>query len=337
MRLGPQKRDGPCSCNPMNQKNATMIGAALAIVLLTQPAAAVDSSQKKPNKATRSVRNADKKDSAQAAVRPGKKRELPLSMVLDRMQAVIGKTTSFTADFEQVYQSAILGFGEERPQRGKVRLRKPGHMRWDYVDAKGKATKAFIVNGDVLWIVDHRQKQAHVNRCFRQDALSAPLTFLWGPGKLQQTFEVRWFEPNFPGSNSPPPHEKEKKDGGKGIQATSKSKAVGTTSAAGPNPAGGREDQGKFVILLTPKQPCGVLRELIVTVDAASFQILETELVDPSGNRNRFTYRNLRRNVALEKAAFAFRPPKGVQVLPIPGSCSPQNPSPAQSKAVPRR
>ncbi|MEM7495051.1 MAG: outer membrane lipoprotein carrier protein LolA [Myxococcota bacterium] len=315
----------------------------VAAVASAWPAAALEADGKRSHQAARQAQKADKKDSAQAAVRPEKKRKLALSRVLDRMQRVIDGTTSFTADFEQVYQSAVLGFGEEELQQGKVSFRraKPlggdGHIRWDYVDAKENPTKAFIVDGGVLWIVDHRKRQAHVNRCFRQDSLSAPLTFLWGRGKLKQTFEARWFDPNFPRSNLPLPGEKEKKDSRRRIQATSKSKAVGTISTARPNPAGGRGDQDKFVILLTPKQPCGVLRELIVTVDDVSFQILGTELADPSGNRNRFTYRNLRRNVVLGDATFIFRPPKGMKVFPIPGSCSPQNPSPAQSKATPRR
>ncbi len=311
-----QKGCHPCYRNPMVRENKTLkqitLAASGAVVLIGSLAATAASHPKKrlPDRFVESVavsrpknpkigktagpnQKSYKRDSAQVTTNLGEKHKLPLSVVLDRMQQVIDRTKSFTADFEQVYQSAILGFGQEHPQRGRVKFRKPAAMRWDYVNSKGTPTKAFIVHGNMLWIVDHQKKQTHVNRCFQQDSLSAPLTFLWGQGKLKKTFDARWLE-----------------------------------LAPGSAP----KNRGELVIVLTPKKPCSLLRKLIVTVNTTSFEILQTELVDPSGNRNRFTYGNVKHNVALNHAVFA-PPSKGMRVYPIPGSCSPKTPSPQQSKA----
>lgn len=103
---------------------------------------------------------------------------------LAKIQAFYDKTTSFKADFKQIYRNKL--FSRTDQSQGTVSYQKPGKMRWDYLKPN---SKSFILNQNILWMVEPEEKIAYVNRCFKSDALTASLVFLGGKGKLAQEFK----------------------------------------------------------------------------------------------------------------------------------------------------
>lgn len=110
---------------------------------------------------------------------------LSVNALLGQLQKHYGTTSSFSANFTQHYTHKILGRTEE--STGTVRYKKPGFMRWDY---KAPRSKSFVIDGKSLWLYQPDDKQAFVDKCFKQDGLSASIAFLWGQGKLNQEFKV---------------------------------------------------------------------------------------------------------------------------------------------------
>ncbi|MES2504935.1 MAG: outer membrane lipoprotein carrier protein LolA [Myxococcota bacterium] len=106
--------------------------------------------------------------------------------VLDKLQAVYDKTSSFEADFKQTYWNKL--FDRTDKSEGTLAYQKPGKMRWDYLKPN---KKSFILNGKNLWLVEPAEKIAYINKCFESDGLTASLVFLGGKGKLKQQFIAR--------------------------------------------------------------------------------------------------------------------------------------------------
>ncbi|MEM7589891.1 MAG: outer-membrane lipoprotein carrier protein LolA [Myxococcota bacterium] len=209
-----------------------------------------------------------------------------LPWLIDKMQRVIDSTSNFSADFHQVYRSRVLPRNSQ--SQGRVWFQKPGQMRWDYHNESKEMTRRFLVNGNNLWVVDAKASQIHVNRCFKHDALSSSVAFLWGKGELQQTFAISVL-PN--------------------------KQRQGLCSSLAQLPAGG------YCLQLLPKQPCSVFDKLVVVVDKQTFSIVETTLIDALDNHNQFVYSNMKHNTELSKDLFTFRAPAGMSLLPMPGSC----------------
>ena len=122
-----------------------------------------------------------------------------LEAVLQKLQKNYENISSFSADFEQTYSHKI--FKKVNTSSGKVAYKKPGRMRFDY---ENPSVKSFIVDGKSLWIYQKEDKSAFVDRCFKQDGLTASIAFLWGLGKIKKQFEVSWSEP--PSKDSPDFH-----------------------------------------------------------------------------------------------------------------------------------
>ncbi len=121
---------------------------------------------------------------------PSKQQQL--TTLLGQLQKTYATTSSFSAKFSQKYHHRVLGRTEE--SKGQVRFKKPGLMRWDY---QSPSEKAFIIDGKALWISQPSDKQVFVDRCFKQDGLSASVAFLWGQGNLSKEFNIIWYEGEF--------------------------------------------------------------------------------------------------------------------------------------------
>lgn len=109
-----------------------------------------------------------------------------LQNLIDKMQKLYEHSDSFSANFEQTYHN--VAFGRNERSSGKILYKRPGMMRFDY--SKPDA-KSFIVDGKALWVVHPDEKQALVDRCFKSDALTSSLTFLFGQGDLRAQFDIR--------------------------------------------------------------------------------------------------------------------------------------------------
>lgn len=108
------------------------------------------------------------------------------------VQRTYDQTHSFEAEFEQTYQSRI--FKRTERSTGRVAYQRPGRMRFDYATP---TVKTFLVDGSALWVIQPADHQALVDRCFKSDALTSSLTFLFGQGQLSEQFDIQ------PGQKAP--------------------------------------------------------------------------------------------------------------------------------------
>lgn len=86
---------------------------------------------------------------------------------------------------------------------------------------------------------------------------------------------------------------------------------------AEPDPRGCTTE--RLTVRLVPKEG-GDVGSLGITVDAATYDIVEAAVTDPLGNVTNLGFSALERNVDIPESEFAFTPPKGVDVVDAPGS-----------------
>ena len=72
-----------------------------------------------------------------------------------------------------------------RSESGTLRLRKPGRMRWDYDQPKGKL---FISDGKYLWLYTPSENRAERMKVQESEDMRAPLAFLLGKLNFQKEF-----------------------------------------------------------------------------------------------------------------------------------------------------
>ena len=109
---------------------------------------------------------------------------LSASPVIQELQKSYESIQTIEAKFTQVYRSKRFG---DRKSSGKVWLKKPGQMRWDYDQPKGKV---MVADGKSLTLFDPDDNQAIVSPVGDEGDLPPPLSFLWGKRKLEEGFDV---------------------------------------------------------------------------------------------------------------------------------------------------
>ena len=105
--------------------------------------------------------------------------------VVKQLQARYEKTKDLQADFAQ--KTKIEGFERPVTSTGKVYIKKPGHLRWDYLDP---ATEQIYVNQDDVKVYVPEHKQVLVGKLTQMAASKAPLELLQGAAKLDESFEI---------------------------------------------------------------------------------------------------------------------------------------------------
>lgn len=105
--------------------------------------------------------------------------------VLEKLQKFYDDTEDFQADFEQVYKHKI--YDEEKKSSGKVYIKSPGKMRWEY---KKPDKKVFISDGKFIWIYEESINQVTKQPIGESD-LPVAITFLVGKGKLSKEFKAK--------------------------------------------------------------------------------------------------------------------------------------------------
>ena len=105
--------------------------------------------------------------------------------VVKRLQAQYEKTTDLEADFSQ--KTKIEGFERAVTSSGKVYIKKPGRLRWDYLDP---ASEQIYVNQDDVKVYVPEHRQVMVGKLTQMAASQAPLELLQGAAKLDESFDV---------------------------------------------------------------------------------------------------------------------------------------------------
>ncbi len=102
--------------------------------------------------------------------------------VVGKLQTYYQNIKQYRATFTQQVTNAT--FGNTSQASGRVYIKKPGKMRWDY---QSPSKSSYISDGRRLWSVDHKKKQV-VKMDLRQYVMSVAETFLYGKGDLRRDF-----------------------------------------------------------------------------------------------------------------------------------------------------
>ncbi|MBC8072243.1 MAG: outer membrane lipoprotein carrier protein LolA [Deltaproteobacteria bacterium] len=107
------------------------------------------------------------------------------SKVLASVQKFYDGTTDFEGAFEQTYVDPV--YGTKKKHAGKLRVKKPGKMVWDYTEGDNPD---FWVDGKRVHVVEHDTKQVLRKDVDASDFAGAE-KFLFGGSQLVTDFKVR--------------------------------------------------------------------------------------------------------------------------------------------------
>ena len=105
--------------------------------------------------------------------------------VMKRLQARYEKTKDLQADFTQ--KTTIEGFERPMTSSGKVYIKKPGRLRWNYLDP---SAEDIYVQGDDVKVYVPEHKQVLIGKLTHMAASRAPLELLQGAAKLDASFDA---------------------------------------------------------------------------------------------------------------------------------------------------
>ena len=123
---------------------------------------------------------------------PAAAQQQTAQQVAAALQARYDQIRDFSADFTQQYESGVLK--RKITERGKVQVKKPGRMRWDY---KAPEEKLFVSDGSRIYLWVPADNQVTRSPVPKQDEATTAVLFLVGKGNLTRDFTVT-FVPDMP-------------------------------------------------------------------------------------------------------------------------------------------
>ena len=102
----------------------------------------------------------------------------------------------FSADFVHAYEGGVLR--KQITERGKLQVKKPGKMRWEYTAPE---EKLFVSDGVKMYSYIKQDKQVIVSDIPAADQATTPTLFLAGKGSLTRDFTPSFVDAP---SGSPP-------------------------------------------------------------------------------------------------------------------------------------
>jgi outer membrane lipoprotein carrier protein len=201
---------------------------------------------------------------------PAAARQQSAQQVAVALQAKYDGIRDFSADFTQQYESGVLR--RKITERGKVQVKKPGKMRWDYTEPE---KKLFVSDGSRIYLWVPADNQVTMSAVPTQDEATTAVLFLVGKGNLARDFNVSFAE---------------------GAAA------------------------GTHALRLDPKLPERDYDWLRIVVDQRTMQIRSLTAADRQGGQSTFHLSNFKENVGIPDSTFAFKVPKGADVITADGS-----------------
>src|SRR5262245_45421285 len=107
------------------------------------------------------------------------------SELTQALQKKYSAVKGFSADFVQTYRGGVLN--KQLSERGKVLIKKPGKMRWDYTEPE---KKMFVSDGVKIYLYVPEDKQVTVSSMPPEDKATTPILFLTGKGDLARDFQA---------------------------------------------------------------------------------------------------------------------------------------------------
>ncbi len=196
--------------------------------------------------------------------------------VVKKVQARYEKTRDLQADFKQ--STRIEGFATPIASSGRVYIKKPGRLRWDYLDPN---VEEIYVNKDEVMMYVPEHQQVLVGKLTQMAASQAPLQLLQGVAQLEEEFQV---EPT-PGG----------KRGAGGVPLVTLLPKQNAES-----------------------EPVRTLDRIVLELQPKTFFIKTVSIYEISGNISTFEFANLKPNQGLKNDLFQFTVPAGVEVVKAP-------------------
>ena len=105
--------------------------------------------------------------------------------VAGMLQTKYDRVRDFTADFTQNHVSLLKKKGSQHS--GKLQVKKPGKMRWDYTAPQ---KQLFVSDGTTIYLWVPADNQVTMSPLPKQDAATSASMFLVGRGNLVRDFTV---------------------------------------------------------------------------------------------------------------------------------------------------
>jgi Outer membrane lipoprotein-sorting protein len=105
--------------------------------------------------------------------------------VVKKLQGRYEQTKDLQADFKQT--TRIEGFATPLTSSGRMLIKKPGLLRWDYREPT--VEEIYVTRNDVMMYVPEH-KQVLVGKLTQMAASQAPLQLLQGVAKIEEEFEI---------------------------------------------------------------------------------------------------------------------------------------------------
>ena len=106
--------------------------------------------------------------------------------IVNKVQETYDNAQDLEATFIQ--ESFIKMMNKVEKSEGKVYIKKPGKMRWDYKKPK---KQEIVIEGGIIWIYQPEQRQV-MKAPFSNDPRNrTPVSFLYGVGRLKDDFEIK--------------------------------------------------------------------------------------------------------------------------------------------------
>jgi outer membrane lipoprotein carrier protein len=105
-----------------------------------------------------------------------------LERTLQNVEARYNRAKTLQVLFQEDYTAPGRS---RRTESGTLQLRKPGRMRWDYTQPKGKL---FISDGKWLWLYTPSDNRAEKMKLKESEDMRAPLAFLLGKLDFDKEF-----------------------------------------------------------------------------------------------------------------------------------------------------
>src|SRR5688572_8210960 len=106
-------------------------------------------------------------------------------MVARDLQRKYDRVTDFSADFVHSYRGGVLK--QQATERGRLLVKKPGKMRWEYTAPE---KKLFVSDGRKIYSYVPQDKQVVVSTMPQDDQAPTPALFLTGKGNITRDFTV---------------------------------------------------------------------------------------------------------------------------------------------------
>jgi outer membrane lipoprotein carrier protein len=191
--------------------------------------------------------------------------------VAEALQRKYDGIKDFSTDFVHGYEGGVLR--KRLTERGRLLVKKPGKMRWEYTSPE---QKLFVSDGMKMYSYLPQEKQVIVSSIPAEDHATTPTLFLAGKGNLTRDFTASF------------------------------------TDLPAGMPAGGRP------LKLVPKIRQPDYDWLVLVVDPATLAIRGLVTGDAQGGKSSFSFSNLKENIGLADREFAFKIPRGVDVVNSP-------------------